>query len=97
MFERWRRVRCDLGIDPVRCEANAGAGMSKTPAAITILPIQEIDPLFEATVQATEEAVINAMVAADTITGIDNHRVEGLPHDKLREVLKKYNRLVEAQ
>ncbi len=77
--------------------ANAGAGMSKTPAAITILPIEKIDPLFEATVQATEEAVINAMVAADTMTGIDNHRVEALPHDKLREVLKKYNRLVETK
>jgi D-aminopeptidase len=77
--------------------ANAGAGISKGPAAITILPIEEIDPLFEATVQATEEAVINAMVAADTMTGIDNHRVEGLPHDKLREVLKKYNRLVETK
>ena len=74
--------------------ANSGAGMSKGPAPITILPIGKIDPLFEATVQATEEAVINAMVAAETMTGIDNHRVEALPHDKLREVLKKYNRLV---
>ena len=35
------------------------------------------------------------MVAADTMTGIDNHKVIALPHDKLREVLKKYNRLVE--
>jgi len=77
--------------------ANAGAGMSKTPAAISILPIDDIDPLFEATVQATEEAVINAMVAADTMTGINDHRVEGLPHGKLREVLKKYNRLVETK
>src|SRR6202167_1708068 len=77
--------------------ANAGAGMSKTPTAITILPIEDMDPLFEATVQATEEAVINAMVAAETMTGIDNHRVEGLPHDKLREVLKKYNRLAETK
>ncbi len=77
--------------------ANLGAGMSKGPAPITILPIAKIDPLFEATVQATEEAVINAMVAAETMTGIDNHRVEALPHDKLREVLKKYNRLVETK
>jgi D-aminopeptidase len=77
--------------------ANPGAGMSKTPAAIKILPIDKMDPLFEATVQATEEAVINAMVAADTMTGIDNHRVEALPHDKLRELLKRYNRLVETK
>ena len=46
-----------------------------------------------ATVQATEEAVINAMVAADTMTGINDHTVIALPHDRLREALKKYNRL----
>ncbi len=53
--------------------------------------------LFEATVQATEEAVINAMVAAETMTGANNRTVIALPHDKLRDVLKKYNRLNEAQ
>ena len=52
-----------------------------------------MDSLFEATVQATEEAVVNAMVAAKTMTGINGHTVEALPHDRLREVLKKYNRL----
>jgi L-aminopeptidase/D-esterase-like protein len=52
-----------------------------------------MNPLFLATVQATEEAVVNAMVAAETMTGINNYKVIGLPHDKLREVLKKYNRL----
>ncbi|MGB8849917.1 MAG: P1 family peptidase [Candidatus Acidiferrales bacterium] len=77
--------------------ANSGAGLAKKPAQVTTMPNENMDPLFEATVQATEEAVINAMVAADTMTGIDNHRVEGLPHDKLREVLKKYNRLVESK
>ena len=54
---------------------------------------ENLNPLFEATVQATEEAVINAMVAAETMTGYDGHTVYALPHDKLREVLKKYNRL----
>ncbi len=77
--------------------ANSGAGMSKGPAPITILPLNKIDPLFEATVQATEEAVINAMVAAETMTGVNDHLVEALPHDKLREALKKYNRLVETK
>jgi D-aminopeptidase len=77
--------------------ANAGAGLAKRPAQVTTMPNENMDPLFEATVQATEEAVINAMVAADTMTGINDHRVEGLPHDKLREVLKKYNRLVETK
>jgi L-aminopeptidase/D-esterase-like protein len=58
-----------------------------------MLPNDSLDPIFLATVQATEEAVVNAMVAADTMTGADNHTVIGLPHDRLREVLKKYNRL----
>ena len=52
-----------------------------------------MDALFEATVQATEEAIINALVAARTVTGRDDHTVLGLPHDRLRAVLKKYNRL----
>ena len=43
--------------------------------------------------QATEEAIINAMVAAETMTGVDNRKVIALPHDRLRETLKKYNRL----
>jgi hypothetical protein len=60
---------------------------------LKFLPNDALDPIFAATVQATEEAVINAMVAARTMTGIENHKVIGLPHDKVREVLKKYNRL----
>jgi D-aminopeptidase len=44
-------------------------------------------------VQATEEAVINAMVAAETMKGINDFEVIALPHDKLREALKKYSRL----
>jgi L-aminopeptidase/D-esterase-like protein len=55
---------------------------------------EEISPLFDATVQATEEAVINALVAAETMMGVNNHRVIGLPHDRLRDVLRKHNRLV---
>jgi D-aminopeptidase len=61
--------------------------------ALTMLPNDSLDPLFLATVEATEEAVINAMVAAESMKGIDNHEVIALPHDRLREVLKKYNRL----
>jgi D-aminopeptidase len=41
--------------------------------------------------------VVNALVAAQTMTGADGHKVEALPHDRLREVLKKYNRLAEAK
>ncbi|MFZ0880880.1 MAG: P1 family peptidase [Candidatus Acidiferrales bacterium] len=77
--------------------ANPGAGTAKGLARVSMVQNEDMDPLFEATVQSTEEAVINAMVAAETMTGINDHRVEALPHDKLREVLKKYNRLVETK
>jgi D-aminopeptidase len=62
-------------------------------SSVRVLGNDSMNPLFEATVQATEEAIVNAMVASDTMTGIDGHRVIGLPHERLMEVLKKYNRL----
>ncbi len=78
--------------------ANRGAGTElKKPVTVQMLPNDRMDALFEATVQATEEAVVNALVAARTMTGADGHTVEALPHDRLREVLKKYNRLAERQ
>jgi D-aminopeptidase len=74
--------------------ANPGAAGVKGLHQLTMLPNQRLNPIFLATVQATEEAVINAMVAAKTMKGINDYEVIGLPHDRLREVLKKYNRLV---
>lgn len=73
--------------------ANPGADSAKGLHQLTMLPNDSLDPIFLATVQATEEAVVNAMVAAETMTGINNHTVIALPHDRLREVLRKYNRL----
>jgi len=73
--------------------ANAGAGLVQKSANVQTLANGQMDSLFEATVQATEEAVVNAMIAAKTMTGINGHTVEALPDDRLREVLKKYNRL----
>ena len=55
----------------------------------------DLDPLFQATVEASEEAVINALVAAETMTGRNGRTVYALPHDRLREVLRKYRRLNE--
>ena len=74
--------------------ANPGAAGSKGVRSLTMLPNQRLNPIFLATVQATEEAIVNAMVAAKTMKGINDFEVIGLPHDRLREVLKKYNRLV---
>ena len=56
-------------------------------------PNDLLTPLFEAATQATEEAIVNAMVAARTMEGADGVRVYGLSHDRLREILAKYNRL----
>jgi D-aminopeptidase len=75
--------------------ANPGAAAADRVVDLKMLPNDKIEPVFAATVQATEEAIINAMVAAETMTGIENHRVIALPHDKLRAVLKKYNRLAQ--
>jgi D-aminopeptidase len=74
--------------------ANADAFKASGLATLQMVSNEQIGPLFEATVYATEEAIVNALVAADTMVGADNHRVEGLPHERLREILKKYNRLV---
>jgi D-aminopeptidase len=73
--------------------ANPRAAAAKGPANVSMLPNDELNPVFEATVQATEEAIINAMVGAETMTGVDGHKVFAVPHDRLREALKKYNRL----
>jgi L-aminopeptidase/D-esterase-like protein len=77
--------------------ANPGAWRTKGTVDLKMLPNDQLDPLFTATVQTTEEAIVNAMVAAKTMTGADNHTVIELPHDRLREVLKKYNRLSPAK
>jgi len=74
--------------------ANPGAGMAQKSANVQMLANEQLDSLFEATVQATEEAVVNAMLAAKTMTGINGHTVEALPHSQLQDILKKYNRLI---
>lgn len=73
--------------------ANAGAGKETSLANVKMLPNDRINPIFAATVQATEEAIINAMVAAETMTGINGNTIYAIPHDRLKEVMRKYNRL----
>jgi len=75
--------------------ANPGVDATKGVLQVGMLANDAMDPLFAATVQATEEAIVNAMVAADTMTGRDGHTAIALPHDQLRAVLKKYNRLAQ--
>jgi len=72
--------------------ANPHADKEPGPNTIQTVSNERISPLFTATVQATEEAILNALVAGQTMTGIDGHTVIGLPHDKLQRALKKYAR-----
>lgn len=75
--------------------ANAGAAqLTGDPVELSMLPNGEMDPFFLATIEATEEAIVNALVAARTMTGVDGHTVPALPHEQLRQILRKYNRLV---
>ncbi|WP_170290008.1 DmpA family aminopeptidase [Qipengyuania gaetbuli] len=75
---------------------NPGKWGREGSAELTSLSNDALSPIFRATVEATEEAVINALVAARTMTGINGNTAHALPHDRLREVLRKYGRLVET-
>ena len=59
---------------------------------VQTLPNDLMDPIFAGVVQATEEAVVNALVDNHSMTGRDDHRVDALPHERLRALLRKYNR-----
>jgi D-aminopeptidase len=76
--------------------ANPGAGLAEKQATVATLNNSQMDELFEATVQSTEEAVVNAMIAAKTMTGPGDRIVKALPHDQLQEVLRKYNRFAKV-
>jgi len=73
--------------------ANPGLWSEEDVAPADLLPNHRINSIFEATVQATEEAIVNSLVAAETMVGRDYLRVEALPHDRLREILARFNRL----
>jgi D-aminopeptidase len=104
-----RRVarRAALGIGRMGGIAGAGSGDlfiafstagTGEPGAHGVRPVrmlgdERIDPVYEATVQATEEAIINAMLAAKTMRGADGYVVQALPHERLKAVLRKYGRL----
>jgi L-aminopeptidase/D-esterase-like protein len=75
--------------------ANPGAANPTGMISLTDVPNDRMNPLFTATVQSVEEAIVNAMVAAETMKGANDFVVRALPHDELRRILKKYNRLVE--
>ena len=73
--------------------ANPGAFQREKFTNVNQLPNDRINPLFEATVQAVEEAIINAMVAAETMEGINGNKAYALPHKAVIDLLKKYKRI----
>ncbi len=73
--------------------ANENAFNRNETTNVDVFPNDLITPLFEATVQSVEEAIINAMIAAETMVGINGNTAHAIPHDLLIEVLKKYNRI----
>lgn len=99
--------RVSLGVGQVGGQGTNGSGdifiafSTANPTAfqridftkVVVLPNDEINPLFEATIQATEEAIINAMVAAETMEGINGNKSYALPHKLVIDILKKYNRI----
>lgn len=75
--------------------ANQGAAARAGVSTLHMLANDQITPFFRATIEATEEAIVNTLVAGQTMVGIDGNTVHGLPHDRLQMALRKYGRLVE--
>jgi D-aminopeptidase len=72
--------------------ANSGAGAEQhSVVSLQMVPNDALDPVL----RATEEAIVNAMVAARDMVGVDDHRVTAIPHAELRAVLRKYGRPLE--
>ena len=72
--------------------ANRDADKEPGPNTVQTVTNEKMSPLFQATVEATEEAIVNAMVGAKTMTGIDGHTAIALPHNQLKKLLVKYGR-----
>jgi D-aminopeptidase len=75
--------------------ANAAAAAdTERTASLTMLPSDRMDPLFEAVIGATEEAIVNSLVAGRSMTGYKGYAIQGLPLDRVKEILARHGRLV---
>ncbi|CAN5543163.1 P1 family peptidase [soil metagenome] len=73
--------------------ANPGVATPEKPLhTVQTIPNDRLDPIFDATVQSVEEAILNALVANQTMTGVDDRKILALPHDRVRSLMQKYNR-----
>lgn len=72
--------------------ANARFASDTATASVRMMPNARLGPLFNATMQATEAAIVNALLAAETMTGVNDHRVHAMPLDRVRTIMAKYGR-----
>ena len=72
--------------------ANPRTATDTGTVGVRMMPNARMNPLFFATVQATETAIVNALLAAETMTGINDHRVHAMPLDRVRTIMAKYGR-----
>jgi D-aminopeptidase len=77
--------------------ANGEAGQSGPAVEVRMLTNEGMNDLIVATVEATEEAVVNALVAAEDMRGDHGHLVKAIPHDELRAALQRYGRLEDSE
>ena len=87
----------DLVVSFSTAAAEVNHEDQEQPSPIAPVANARIDPIFKATAEATEEAIVNALVAARTMTGANGARIFAVPHEELRTILKRYNRLEERQ
>ena len=80
-----------IGFTTANREAAAERGER---VSLEMLPNDEMNGFIRASVHATEEAILNAMLAAETMTGINGYTVPSLPHDRLQEIMSRYNRAI---
>ncbi|CAF1018445.1 unnamed protein product [Adineta steineri] len=103
-----RRVPIGMGLVGARGGNNSGdifiafstanhqaMGRQTGVVQLEMLPNEQMTPLFESVAHATEEAILNAMISAKTMEGVHGNKVYAIPHERIREILKKYNRLVD--
>ena len=84
------------GVPVAIKDLNPTQGLRTTRGSLifqNFVPDADLTPLFEAVIQATDEAILNALVANETMTGRDGVTVEALPHAAVRDILKQHGRL----
>lgn len=82
-----------IAFSTANADAGETDGLNAKSCQVTLYPNRALTALFEAAIDATEEAIVNAMVAAETCTGIDGLRLTALPHLRVQEILRAHNLL----